>query len=401
MTQGDETAIGHGRRRLYLDRNMLVIFTITLVALAGVSSIAPALPTVSRKFDITAGQVGWLISIFTIPGIVFTPLMGLAGDRLGRKRVLVPALVLFAVAGSACTLVDDFTHLLILRFLQGIGAAAIGALNLALIGDLYSGDERISAFGYNTAVISGAAAGYPLIGGALVLVGWQYPFILALIGLPVAVLVSFVLDNSPPGRSQKLALYFRNLATALRRLDIGALFLATFAVFTLIYGALITFLPFRIEQDLGGTAIDYGLVMAANAVGSVAGSIMLSTLKRHNIPARAIALSMLCVLAVATATLAYAPDLWMMILISAVIGVAIGLFLTLMQTMVANRAPEEQRGALLALNGMMIRLGQTCGPLLMGLFLAFGGMTAVFFGGAAIVLAVLPLVAVAFKPRPS
>jgi predicted MFS family arabinose efflux permease len=380
---------------------MLVIFSITLVALAGVSSIAPALPAVSRRFDITPGQVGWLISVFTIPGIIFTPLMGLAGDRLGRKRVLVPTLVLFAVAGSACTLVDDFAALLVLRFLQGVGAAAIGALNLALIGDLYSGDERITAFGYNTAVISASAAGYPLVGGTLVLLGWQYPFVVALVGLPVAVLVAFVLDNPPPSRSQKLGQYFRNLATALRRLDIGVLFLASLAVFTLIYGTLITFLPFRIEHGLGGTPVDYGLVMAANAVGSVFGSMVLSTLKRLDVPARAIAVSMLFVLAAATATLRYAPDLWMMILVSAVIGVSIGLFLTLVQTMVANRAPEEQRGAILALNGMMIRLGQTCGPVVMSLFLAFGGMTAVFFGGAAIVLAVVPLVAIALKPRPA
>jgi ACDE family multidrug resistance protein len=387
------------RRHLYLDRNMLVIFTITLVALVGVSSIAPALPAVSRRFDITAAHVGWLVSVFTIPGIVFTPLMGLAGDRLGRKRVLVPSLILFALAGGACTLVDDFSLLLVLRFLQGVGAAAIGALNLALISDLYRGQERIAAFGYNTAAISTAAAGYPLLGGLLVLLGWQYPFVLALLGLPVAALVVLVLDNPPSGRAQPLGVYFRNLAAALRRLDLAVLFLSSLAVFIMIYGTLITFLPFLVERGLGGTAVDYGAVMAANAVGSVVGSVALGSLASRQVPPRAIALTALPVLAATTAALPFAHALWAMIVISVLLGIAMGLFLALVQSMVANRAPDEQRGAVIALNGMMIRTGQTLGPVLMALLLTVGGMIVVFVGGAAIVLAMAPLIAVALRPR--
>jgi ACDE family multidrug resistance protein len=396
----DGSGDGAVRRRLFLDRNLLVIFTITLVALVGVSSIAPALPAVARRFGITAAQAGWLVSVFTIPGVLLTPVMGLAGDRLGRKRVLIPSLVLFAVAGGACTLVHAFSYLLLLRFLQGVGAAAIGALNLALIGDLYSGHERVVAFGYNTAVISTAAAGYPLIGGALVLFGWQYPFVLALLGLPVALLVVTVLDNPAPSRTESLGLYFRNLAAAIRRVEIGALFVGSLAAFILIYGTLIAFLPFLIERSLGASAVDYGVVMAANAIGSVGGSIALGPLGRRY-PHRRIALSTLVVLALTTAALPFAPTLWVMIAISVVLGVTIGVFLTLVQSLLAERAPVEQRGAVLALNGMMIRAGQTFGPILMSVLVTLGGMVAVFAGGAVVVLAVLPLVALAMRPQPA
>jgi ACDE family multidrug resistance protein len=391
-----------GRRRpLYLDRNLLVIFSVTLVALAGVSSIAPALPAVSRHFHITAAHVGWLISVFTIPGIVFTPLMGLAGDRIGRKKVLVPSLILFAVAGGACTLVGEFSHLLVLRFLQGVGAAAIGALNLALIGDLYSGDERVTAFGYNTAVISAAAAGYPLIGGALVLVGWQFPFIVALIGLPVGALVVFALDAPHSGgHGETIGVYFRNLGAAVRRIEIGGLFLGSLANFITIYGAMVTFLPFLIERSLHGSAVDYGVVMAANAVGSVGGSIALGHLVRR-FPHRIVALGALAVLIVTTAAVPFLPSLATMIAVAAVLGVAMGMFLTMVQSQVAERAPVQQRGAVLALNGMMIRLGQTLGPILMSVLLTVGGMVAVFAGGAVVLLLVVPLIAIALRPAPA
>ncbi len=391
-----------GRRRpLYLDRNLLVIFAVTLVALAGVSSIAPALPAVSRHFHITAVHVGWLISVFTIPGIVFTPLMGLAGDRLGRKKVLVPSLILFAVAGGACTLVSDFSHLLVLRFLQGVGAAAIGALNLALIGDLYNGDERVTAFGYNTAVISAAAAGYPLIGGALVLVGWQFPFIMALIGLPVGALVVFALDAPhSSGHSETIGVYFRNLGAAVGRIEIATLFLGSLATFITIYGSMITFLPFLIERSLHGSAVDYGVVMAANAIGSVGGSIALGHLVRR-FALRSVGLGALAVLIVTVAAVPFLPSLATMIVVAAMLGVAMGMFLTLVQSQVAERAPVQQRGAVLALNGMMIRLGQTIGPILMSLLLTVGGMIAVFAGGAVVLLLVAPLIAIALRPAPA
>ena len=64
-----------------------------------------------------------LIVAFTLPGALFTPVMGVLGDRVGRKKVLVPSLVLFGLAGAACGLARDFETLVALRFLQGAGSS--------------------------------------------------------------------------------------------------------------------------------------------------------------------------------------------------------------------------------------------------------------------------------------
>ena len=93
--------------------------------------------------------------------------MGIIADLFGRKKVLVPALILFAVAGGLCLLARDFKTLLVLRFFQGIGVAPLSSLNVTVIGDLYTGKKRTAAMGYNQSVFSVGAASLSTVGGAL------------------------------------------------------------------------------------------------------------------------------------------------------------------------------------------------------------------------------------------
>jgi MFS transporter, ACDE family, multidrug resistance protein len=173
-----ETKRDEGARRVYKDHNLHVLWGVTLMAVLGTSSITPAFPTIVRELGISSGQVGLLITVFTLPGIVMTPLIGVLSDRYGRKKILVPALLLFGIAGGACAFARDFDLLLALRFFQGMGAAALGTLNVTVIGDIYDGREHSSALGYNSSVLSVGTASYPAIGGLLATFGWFYPFAL-------------------------------------------------------------------------------------------------------------------------------------------------------------------------------------------------------------------------------
>ncbi|MEJ2170529.1 MAG: MFS transporter, partial [Desulfobacterales bacterium] len=156
---------------------MQIIFGITIMAIVGVFTIAPALPRIVEDLQITQTQVGWLITIFSLPGIFLMPLMGICADLFGRQNVVGLALLLFGLAGGACFFVRDFHILVILRFLQGIGTAPLSSLNIAFIIDMYSGNRRITAMGYNQAVLSIGAAVFTALGGALATLGWFYPFL--------------------------------------------------------------------------------------------------------------------------------------------------------------------------------------------------------------------------------
>ena len=75
-------------RPLYRDRNLQIIFAITLMAVLGVASISPAFPAITRHFAVTPRQIGWLITLFTLPGVLLTPVLGVLADRVSKKIVI-------------------------------------------------------------------------------------------------------------------------------------------------------------------------------------------------------------------------------------------------------------------------------------------------------------------------
>ena len=78
-----------------------MIISLTFTSLLGFPIIAPALPAVRDALNISIENIGWVMAAYSAPGIIFIPLIGLVADRFGKKRVLVPSLLLFALSGSA------------------------------------------------------------------------------------------------------------------------------------------------------------------------------------------------------------------------------------------------------------------------------------------------------------
>jgi ACDE family multidrug resistance protein len=211
-------------------------------------------------------RVGLVVTLFTLPGVVLTPLLGVFADRVGRKRILLPSLVLFGLAGGACALAPSFGWLAGLRLVQGVGAAALGAVNVTLIGDLFRGRQRTTAMGYNSSVLSVGTATYPLIGGALALAGWRLPFAMPLLALAVAMLVAVRLREPAVDRSAGLGRYLGDVWRRFGVSGVLALFAASCGVFILLYGAYITFLPLYMADRFGSSPVAIGAVMTSVSV---------------------------------------------------------------------------------------------------------------------------------------
>src|SRR5690625_2022863 len=182
----------------------------------GVSSIAPALPSIARTFSVTNDQIGLLITFYTLPGIILTPILGVIADRYGRKRVWIPSLFFFGIAGTACAFATSFEQLLFLRALQGMGSASLGELNLTLIGDLYSGYDRATAMGYNGSVLSVGAAAYPASGGSNAIMGWFYLFCLALQANPIDLFALLSMEPVSQKNNSSLNLSLKQVVSALK-----------------------------------------------------------------------------------------------------------------------------------------------------------------------------------------
>lgn len=375
----------------FKDRNLRIVFSITLVAVLAVSSITPAFPQIAKELGIPAARVGWLISAFTVPGVVLTPLLGVAADRWGRKQVLVPSLLLFAVAGTACAFADDFQTLVALRLLQGVGGASLGALNLTIISDLYSGPVRTEAMGYNSSVLSIGTASYPAIGGALALLGWNFPFLLSVFAVPVALLVLFRLPGTFPTARTSLSSYLSRVGRALATPAIAGIMFATVTTFVMLFGAYLAFFPALAARSFGATSLFIGLVMSVGSVVTAVTASRLGALARRFDKVRLARVGFL-LYGLAMLGFPLMPRLWMLAFPAAVFGAGSALSIPIILTLLADYAPEDQRGAFLSINGMLLRLGQTVGPVLMGLIVSAWGIKATFLAGAG--LAVLTLAVV-------
>ena len=371
--------------KLYRDRNLLIIFGVTLMAVLGVASIVPAFPKIVEELSISFQQVGLLITAFTFPGVLLTPFLGIIADRFGRKRVLVPSLFLFGIAGAACALTRDFNTILVLRVFQGIGAAGLGSINVIVIGDLYSGRRLTEAMGLNASVLSIGVAGYPMIGGALALLGWYYPFFLPLAAIPIGLIALAMLHNSEQRSRESFRDYLGGTWRCLRTLKVAALFVAGVLTFVIMYGAYLTYVALLLGESFHASPFVIGLIASSMALTTAAVSSQLSKITKR-FSAESLIKAGFALNAVALVIIPLMPSLWFFLIPAVISGLAQGVNIPSILILAAGMAPVEYRGVFMSVNATMFRLGQTLGPPLMGLFYIYWGFNAVFFAAAALSL---------------
>ncbi|MCH8556932.1 MAG: MFS transporter [Balneolia bacterium] len=376
--------------------NLHIIFCITLTAIMGVSSITPILPLVASTFDITVGRAALLITVYTLPGMLLTPVLGMLADMIGRKTVLVPSMLLFGIAGFACSFAETYEQLILFRFIQGVGSAAIGALNVTMVGDIFSGNQRAEAMGYNSAVLSIGATLYPVIGGALAIFAWYAPFYLPLLAIPVAFLILFYLKNPEPEKTSNVGAYLRNVLVNLKNRRLLLLFAATLASFLLLYGPILTMIPFLIEARFTESSFLIGLLLSSVSISNGLTAVNAGRLTRRFRSESLVRFSF-GLYAVALIMMPFAPSLLWLSIPVILYGVGQGMNLPILITMIAGEAALENRGAIMSLNGMVIKIAQTIAPVVMSLIFAFYGFGGVFSISA--LLAVLLVLLLVFKLR--
>ena len=381
---------GDGSRTVWKDHNLHVIWGVTLMAVLGSSSVSPAFPKVVAELGVSPGQVGLLITVFTLPGVILTPVAGVLSDKFGRKTVLIPSLLLFGVAGGACALARDFELLLGLRVLQGVGAAALGATNVTLIGDLFAGRERTAALGYNSSVLSTGTASYPAIGGALATFGWYYPFALPLLAIPIAFLVLFSLHNPEPHNEQGLKEYARSIWSAVKDRTVAGLFAGSLVTFILLFGPLIVYLPILMDQAFGVSPLVIGIVVASTSLTTALASTQIGNLTSR-FSEKTLVRASFVLYAAALALVAFVPYWWLLFVPTVIFGVAQSLNLPNVFSLLNEAAPGENRGAFLALNSTILRLGQTLGPVLMAVIAAPLGLAGAYLVAGALAAAMFVL----------
>ncbi|MFF4895195.1 MFS transporter [Streptomyces sp. NPDC001068] len=157
----------------------------TFMLLLDVTIVVVALPDMAAALHASLSDLQWVVDGYALALAALLLGAGAAADILGRRRVHVAGVVLFAAASLLCGLAPGPGTLVAARAVQGVGAAAMFATTLPLLGSVYQGRQRSAALGVWGAVSGGAAAVGPVVGGLLTAgPGWRWIF---LVNLPVSV----------------------------------------------------------------------------------------------------------------------------------------------------------------------------------------------------------------------
>lgn len=177
-----------------------------LLSSLGTSIANVALPTLAQAFDATFQAASWVVLAYLLTVTASIVSVGRLGDRIGRRRLLLVGLSLFTAASIVAGLAPALWLVIVARAAQGLGAAVMMALALALVGEVVPKTRTGSAMGLlGTASAIGTALG-PSLGGILIdQLGWRAMFLVNVPLALVAVLLahrSLSADRSTPEASR-------------------------------------------------------------------------------------------------------------------------------------------------------------------------------------------------------
>jgi MFS family permease len=178
-------------------RALAVLFAAVLMGALDIAIVGPALPAMRSEFGVDAGALSWVFNVYMALYLIGAPVLARASDKLGRRRVFVQSLVLFAAGSIVVAAAPSFGALLAGRAIQAFGAGGLFPVASAVIADTFPLAQRGRALGMLGAVFGLAFLLGPTVAGVVLLWDWRWLFI---VNLPIAAVLIAVGATVLPGR---------------------------------------------------------------------------------------------------------------------------------------------------------------------------------------------------------
>jgi MFS family permease len=364
----------------------LVLLLSSCLAVLGAVLLAPVLPSIQRAFADTPGVEALTPIVLTAPALVIGLTAMIAGrivDRVGRKRLLVGALVVYAFVGTAPLWLPSLQLIVASRVLLGLTEAAIMTCCTTLLADYFHGSTRERYFGLQVVYTTVAATLFFGVGGALGAANWRAPFWLYVVSLPLAVAAAKLIWQPAP-RAQAAARAERKLPP-LPWARLGAPVGVT-VLGGLVFYVLIVQLSFKLDTIGVESTATIGAASAIASLGTAVGAFLFGRLAKLG-PAVLVPLAF-ALSGVGIVGLGVASAVPVVIAFAVVTGFGNGLLLPSLLTWALASLNFEQRGRGTGVWTSALFIGQFVCPLVV---LALTGA----LGGLASALIVLGAVSVA------
>ncbi len=358
-------------------RALSIVYASSIALMLGVNFIQPALPALSQPFQVSDAQLSWMMTVYTAPAIVLSPIFGMVADLYGRRLLLALGLISFGIFGTAMAFSPSYRWLLIFRALQGIGFSAVIPLTIVLIGDLLEGDNEIGGQGLKVFLDRIGYFVFPPLGGLLAAVAWYWPFVFYIVTIPVGLAALFWMPETKGQTRDRASAYLGDMLRLTRHPRLLIAFSAGFLRFFLDYGFL-TYFPLFLVRTHGISTATAGFLYMFFAAGAMITSSQAGRIAagrdKANILFVAFLVSGATVLAVP-----FLPGIWLVGGTLFFYGLANGVISPMQKSLLTQNAPAEMRGGIVSFDRLIQQFSKTTSTSIVGLLLVSAELPTIFW----------------------
>lgn len=391
---------------------IISLSSIPLVMTLGNSMLIPVLTTMEKKLNISSFQSSMIITVYSIVAILLIPVAGYISDHLGRKKVIIPSLIIAAIGGivsgfASWKMNDGYWVILIGRSLQGVGAAGAAPIVLPLVGDMFKNDEDVSStLGLIETSNTLGKVLSPILGAFLAGILWFLPFFAFPVFCTISILLMLILVKCPKNDNKKVPFkeFFTNVKKTFTEKGrwLYAIFFVGAVLMFVLFGILF-YLSDTFEKVYGIKDVKKGLFLALPLGALCLSSYITGKVIKKNKPLmKWITVIGIALLALSIGLLMVSKDLWFMISMFLVSGVGIGAGLPCLDSLITEGIEKEERGTITSIYSSMRFIGVAAGPPVIALMMKNNEKALfILLCGVSILAALVTLKAVSPKTQKS
>lgn len=360
---------------------IITLASIPLIMTLGNSMLIPVLPLMEKELDITKLQSSYIITVYSVVAIFLIPIAGFLSDRFGRKKVIIPALIITGVGGLIAALAswkmnNPFIFILIGRLLQGIGASGAMPIVLPLVGDIFHRDAEANAtLGLIETSNTIGKVLSPILGSILASIVWFLPFFsIPIFSAVSTIMIIFLIKNK--GQNEEVITfkkYIQIIQSAFQEHKrwLIAVFVIGAILMFILFGFLF-FLSTVLEEQFDYEGVLKGILLAVPLLAlSLASYITGKKIKDQLNVMKWTTFIGIILTGVSVAILTFVEKPIFLLAVFLVCGTGIGMSLPCLDALITNSFKKNVRGMITSIYSAMRFIGVATGPPLIAVLMKY------------------------------